>query len=591
MSPLTDLLRGLQKKKEKLAWSAQADEAFERIKQAMASAVRSAFYHPGQPLALHTDASNTAIGAALSQRHADDDWTPLGFFSQKLSPTQQRYSTYDRELLAIFEAIKYFQRILEGRSFTIMTDHRPLSFALEQKSDKFSPRQSRQLDFISRFDAKIVYTPGDENPSGIGKFRHTGRPIRSCAHRHRQDASSPRISKLPHDDRPLHTLATGHPDGDMSAQTVAKAFFHGWISFFGTPLTITTDQGAQFEGKLLAQLCKLVGAKHVHTSPYHPQANSMVERMHRTLKAALKCSPETPWTLALPGVLLGLRTTFKEDLQASPAEMVFGTSLRIPGEFVARQEPDKTSPSEFVSALRRRLFQAIRPVPASRHVQHRPFVFKDLATSDYVFRRLDTILKPLEQPYTGPHRVIRRINERNFVVDVNGVAKTLSTDQLKPAYLDVADSGASQATPEQPTTTQPSSTRRVTFSLPAQTAQSIRGGVAVAPQSSPPNTRRSRRQLASRPASPAAESAPLFRAPSDTSTKNKLETKDESPRYPRSLRSASASTRSSAVDSSASRRPAPPAATTSSPSCSNPSCSISATCCIATRPSTSSISS
>ncbi|CAB0040197.1 unnamed protein product, partial [Trichogramma brassicae] len=104
---------------------------------------------------------------------------------------------------------------------------------------------------------------------------------------------------------------------------------------------------------------------------------------------------------------------------------------------------------------------------------HRPFVFKDLATSDYVFRRLDTILKPLEQPYTGPHRVIRRINERNFVVDVNGVAKTLSTDQLKPAYLDVADSGASQATPEQPTTTQPSSTRRVTFSLPAQTAQSI----------------------------------------------------------------------------------------------------------------------
>ncbi|CAB0032310.1 unnamed protein product [Trichogramma brassicae] len=101
---------------------------------------------------------------ALSQRHADDDWTPLVFFSQKLSPTQQRYSTYDRELLAIFEAIKYFQRILEGRSFTIMTDHRPLSFALEQKSDKFSPRQSRQLDFISRFDAKIVYTPGDENP-------------------------------------------------------------------------------------------------------------------------------------------------------------------------------------------------------------------------------------------------------------------------------------------------------------------------------------------------------------------------------------------------------------------------------------------
>ncbi|CAB0032489.1 unnamed protein product [Trichogramma brassicae] len=175
----------------------------------------------------------------------------------------------------------------------------------------------------------------------------------------------------------------------------------------------------------------------------------MVERMHRTLKAALKCSPETPWTLALPGVLLGLRTTFKEILQASPAEMVFGTSLRIPGEFMMQQDTDKTPPSDFVLALRR-LFKAIRPVPASHHAQHRLFVFADLATCDYVFWRVDSIRKPLEQPYTGPHKVIRRINDRTSVVDVNGVAKTLSTDQLKPAYIDYA---APQPKPDQPTTT------------------------------------------------------------------------------------------------------------------------------------------
>ncbi|CAB0042249.1 unnamed protein product [Trichogramma brassicae] len=225
-------------------------------------------------------------------------------------------------------------------------------------------------------------------------------------------------------------------------------------------------------------------------------------------KRALKCSPETPWTLALPGVLLGLRTTFKEDLQASPAEMVFGTSLRIPGEFVARQEPDKTSPSEFVSALRR-LFQAIRPVPASRHVQHRPFVFKDLATSDYVFRRLDTILKPLEQPYTGPHRVIRRINERNFVVDVNGVAKTLSTDQLKPAYLDVADSGASQATPEQPTPRSLHQHGESPFHSLRKLPSPL-GGEWLWRLKARHRTLAGRAvSWASRPASPAAESAPV----------------------------------------------------------------------------------
>ncbi|CAB0041123.1 unnamed protein product [Trichogramma brassicae] len=226
----------------------------------------------------------------------------------------------------------------------------------------------------------------------------------------------------------------------------------------------------------------------------------MVERLHRTLKAALKCSPETPWTLALPGVLLELRTTFKEDLQASPAEMVFGTSLRIPGEFMMPQDTDKTPPSDFVLSLRR-LFKAIRSVPASRHALHRPFVFVDLATCDYVFRRIDSIRKPLEQPYTGPHKVIRRINERTFVVDVNGIAKTLSTDQLKPAYLDNADP---QPKPDQPTTTrstqdqdgtQHSATQRVRFSLPAKNAQSIGRGVAVAPGISPPVTRRSHCQL------------------------------------------------------------------------------------------------
>ncbi|CAB0040201.1 unnamed protein product [Trichogramma brassicae] len=73
------------------------------------------------------------------------------------------------------------------------------------------------------------------------------------------------------------------------------------------------------------------------------------------------------------------------------------------------------------------------PVPASRHVQHRPFVFKDLATSVLrVSSARHHSPSPSSRPYTGPHRVIARIiNERNFVVDVNGVAKTLS----KPTWM------------------------------------------------------------------------------------------------------------------------------------------------------------
>ena len=67
---------------------------------------------------------------------------------------------------------------------------------------------------------------------------------------------------------------------------------------------------------------------------YHPIRNGLVERFHRQLKAALKCSQDpTHWTKALPMVLLGIRTTLKQNLKCTTAEMVYGTTLRIPTEF------------------------------------------------------------------------------------------------------------------------------------------------------------------------------------------------------------------------------------------------------------------
>ena len=78
----------------------------------------------------------------------------------------------------------------------------------------------------------------------------------------------------------------------------------------------------------------LLGSKHSRATAYHPQANGMVERFHRQLKAALKAQP-TPdaWMDTLPLILLGIRTALKEDLNSTAAEMVYGTTLRLPGEF------------------------------------------------------------------------------------------------------------------------------------------------------------------------------------------------------------------------------------------------------------------
>ena len=102
------------------------------------------------------------MGAVIQQR-AQGGWQPLAFFSRKLSPAQQKYSAYDRELLAIYEAVKYFRHMLEARNFTILTDHKPLTFAFHQKRDKCSPRQFNHLDFISQFTTDIRHIRGQEN--------------------------------------------------------------------------------------------------------------------------------------------------------------------------------------------------------------------------------------------------------------------------------------------------------------------------------------------------------------------------------------------------------------------------------------------
>lgn len=124
---------------------------------------------------------------------------------------------------------------------------------------------------------------------------------------------------------------------DIQASTVAETFVHQYVSRFGVPLEITTDQGSQFESKLFHELCKLLGMKRIRTTSYHPQANGMVERLHRTLKASLRATNNTiKWSDELPLVLLGLRTTFKDEIQSTPAEMLYGENLKVPGEIFAK---------------------------------------------------------------------------------------------------------------------------------------------------------------------------------------------------------------------------------------------------------------
>lgn len=145
-----------------LVWTPEKENAFNKFKDLLINSTLLSFPVSNAKIVLAVDASDKCIGGTLNQL-IDNQLQPLGFFSRKLSNAQLKYSTYDRELLAIYAAIKYFKFMLEGRVFTIYSDHKPLIFAFKQKLDKASPRQLRQLDFISQFSTDIQHIRGTDN--------------------------------------------------------------------------------------------------------------------------------------------------------------------------------------------------------------------------------------------------------------------------------------------------------------------------------------------------------------------------------------------------------------------------------------------
>ena len=141
----------------------QAASGFQLVKNSLTAATARAYPLPGDTLTLTTDASDKTIGAVLQTVHNDIP-RPIGFCNRSLHVSERNYSTFDRELLVVHQAIRHFQHMLEGTPFIIQTDHRPLVTALTKSTNAWSARQQRHLSAIAESGGTLTYLPVSHNP-------------------------------------------------------------------------------------------------------------------------------------------------------------------------------------------------------------------------------------------------------------------------------------------------------------------------------------------------------------------------------------------------------------------------------------------
>jgi len=544
LAVLTDMSSG--PKKQRLTWSKEAETAFDKIRTDILKSISLRYPDSSLPLILTTDASNIAVGAALSQIR-DGRPEPLEFFSHKLSGAQTRYSTFDRELLGLFLSVKHFEHLLVAQSTTLHTDHKPLLHIFEMKNP--SPRQQRQISYLSQFDIKLNYIAGadnvvadcfsrieigslefeplfskdtlEENPPSIKdlavfrekptargqiyydtSFAGCPRPIlgerlRSAAFQAVHSIAHPgakatyellrtkvvwpymrrdvklwckscfqcQANKITRHTRPpILTFPTGSrfeiihmdivgplplcsgysylltiidrntrwpeafPIRSISTETIVDIFVNNWISRFGVPKRVITDQGRQFESNLFNALLKRLGTQRFRTTAFHPQSNGLVERFHHTLKNLLRTMTiQKDWIKQLPFILLGWRNIPSSRHGTSPAQMVFGSNTSLVNELFFDDSPKDDKQLE----LARKHFNDLDTAPG-KHGAYRVHVPRELKFAKFAWLLRENPTS-FQTRYTGPYRLVHLDLQNNTAtIDCNGTHRIVNTCKLKP---------------------------------------------------------------------------------------------------------------------------------------------------------------
>ena len=219
------------------------------------------------------------------------------------------------------------------------------------------------------------------------------------------------------------------PIETTSAADTADAFISTWISRWGVPLHVITDQGSNFESEFFQRVSQLIGFTRLRTTAYHPQTNGKIERAHRTLKQIIRARNEGDWNKSLPLALMAMRMFVNSNGQ-SPFTLVTGAMFAVPHIYTNDKD---FSWQTLMDKLRTVELKCDESNKQTQNNHHKVYIPKELQYCKRVWLRIDRIRRPLESPYTGPHAIVLRDYQRGtFVISYNGKDTTVSINRLKP---------------------------------------------------------------------------------------------------------------------------------------------------------------
>uniref|UniRef100_A0A8C5MQR9 Integrase catalytic domain-containing protein n=1 Tax=Leptobrachium leishanense TaxID=445787 RepID=A0A8C5MQR9_9ANUR len=174
--------------------------------------------------------------------------------------------------------------------------------------------------------------------------------------------------------------AQAFPTKDQRAHTVAKVLMEKFFVHYGLPKRIHSDQGRDFEGRLVGQLLHSLGIQKTRTTPYHPQGDALPERFNRTLLnmlGTLSVREKQSWSRQVATLVHAYNSTKNDSTGYSPYRLMFGREARLPVDLAFGVAPDGTSGSShkgYVDRLRKNLasaFEHARQTSGSRELRNK----------------------------------------------------------------------------------------------------------------------------------------------------------------------------------------------------------------------------